>query len=82
MLTLAKTKNLTQQIYLKIFSISDAHGNKSHTEIKSGSEINLDQTDKTPFDEVADNAINQLMVCNLNITNYLQHQKMKNLLPP
>ena len=34
----------------------------SNAEIKSGSEINLDQTDKPPFDEVADNAINQLIV--------------------
>ena len=42
------------------FSISSAHSDKSHADIKSGSGINLDQTDKTPFDEVADNAINQL----------------------
>ena len=52
------------------FSISSAHSDKSHEEIKSGSQINLDQTDKPLldhgtipcFDEVADNAINQLIV--------------------
>ena len=51
--------NLSQNID---FSISSAHSDKSHADIKSGSEINLDQTDKTPFDEVADNAINELKV--------------------
>ena len=51
--------NLSQNID---FSISRAHSDKSHADIKSGSEINLDQTDKTPFDEVADNVINQLKV--------------------
>ena len=35
------------------FSVSSAHSDKSHGEIKSGSEINLDQTD---------NGINQLIV--------------------
>ena len=53
------------------FSISRAHSDKSHADIKSGSEINLYQTDKTPFDEVADNAINQLKVLIEN-TKHLQ----------
>ena len=44
------------------FGINSAHSNKSRAEIKSGSEINLDQTDELPFDEFADNAINQLIV--------------------
>ena len=51
--------NLSQNID---FSIIRAHSDKSHADIKSGSEINLDQTDKTPFDEVAGNVINQLKV--------------------
>ena len=51
--------NLSQNID---FSISSAYNNKSHADIKSESEINLDQTDKTLSHEVADNAINQLMV--------------------
>ena len=51
--------NLSQYIG---FSISSTHSNKSHAEIKSGSQITLDETDKPPFDEVADNAINQLIV--------------------
>ena len=77
--------NLSQNID---FSISSAHSDKSHADIKSGSEINLDQVDKTPFDEVADNAINQLKVLIEN-TKHLQskhkelfaHQKTKILLP-
>ena len=60
--------NLSQNID---FSISRAHSDKSHADIKSGSEINLYQTDKTPFDEVADNAINQLKVLIEN-TKHLQ----------
>ena len=68
--------NLSQNID---FSISSTHSNKSHAEIKSGSQITLDETDKPPFDEVADNAINQLIVF---IKNCLQHLKMKSLLPP
>ena len=55
--------NLSQNID---FSISSAHSNKSHAEIKSGSEINVDQTDKPPLDEIADNAINQLIVLREN----------------
>ena len=51
--------NLSQNID---FSISSAHSDKIYAKIKSGSEINLDQTDKPPFDKVTDNAINQLMV--------------------
>ena len=51
--------NLSQTID---FNISRGHSDKSHVENKSGSEINLDKTDKPPFDEVADNAINQLIV--------------------
>ena len=46
--------NLSQNID---FSISRIHSDKSHAEIKSGSEVTLDQTDKSPFDEVADNTI-------------------------
>ena len=38
--------NLSQNID---FSISSAHSDKSHADIKSGSEINLDQTDKSPI---------------------------------
>ena len=53
------------------FSISSVHSDKNHADIKSGSEIILDQTDKTPFDEVADNAINQLKVLMKN-TKHLQ----------
>ena len=49
--------NLSQNID---FSISSS--DKSHAEIKSGSDITLDETDKPPFDKVADNAINQLIV--------------------
>ena len=60
--------NLSQNID---FSSSSAHSDKSHADIKSGSEINLDQTDKIPFDEVADNAINQLKVLIEN-TKHLQ----------
>ena len=81
--------NLSQNIDL---SISSAHGNKSHAEIKSASETNLDQTDKLPFDEVAYNAINQLTVLIEN-TKSLQSKHIelfetsktlycKNLLPP
>ena len=44
--------NLSQNID---FSISSAHSDKSHADIKSGSERNLYQTDKTPFDEITDN---------------------------
>ena len=36
--------NLSQAIN---FSINSAHSDKTHAEIKSGSEINLDQTDKS-----------------------------------
>ena len=60
--------NLSQNID---FSIGSAHSDKSHADIKSRSDINLDQTDKTPFDEVADNAINQLKVLIEN-TKHLQ----------
>ena len=77
--------NLSQTID---FSTSSAHSDKTHAEIKSGSEINLDQTDKPPFDKVADNVISQLMVLIEN-TKSLQSKhkelfatsKMKNLLP-
>ena len=62
--------NLSQNID---FSISSAHSDKSHADIKPGSEINLDQTDKTPFDEVADNATNQLKVLIEN-TKHLQSE--------
>ena len=68
--------NISQNID---FSISSAHSDKSHADIKSGSEINLYQTDKTPFDEVADNAINQLKVVIEN-TKHLQ-SKHKELFP-
>ena len=44
------------------FSISSRHSDKSHAEIKSEPEINLDQIDKSLFDDVADNAINQMVV--------------------
>ena len=53
--------NLSQNID---FSISSAHSNKSHAEMKS--EINVDQTEKPPLDEIADNAINQLIVLREN----------------
>ena len=53
------TANLSQNID---FNISIGHSNKSHVENKSGSEINLDKMDKSFFDEVADNVINQLIV--------------------
>ena len=65
--------NLSQTID---FSISSAHSDKIHAEIKSGSEINLDQTDKPLFDKVADNAINQLMVLIEN-TKSLQSKHKK-----
>ena len=51
--------NLSQTID---FSIRSANSDKTHAEIKSGSEINLDQTEKPPFDKVADNALKQLMI--------------------
>ena len=51
--------NLSQNID---FNIISTYSDKSHAEIKSGSEITLDETDKPPFDKVADNAINQLIV--------------------
>ena len=41
------------------FSTSSRHSDKSHAEIKSEPEINLD---KSLFDDVADNAINQMVV--------------------
>ena len=44
------------------FSTSSRHSDKSHAEIKSEPEINLDQIDKSLFDDVADNAINQMVV--------------------
>ena len=44
------------------FNISSGHNDKSHVENKSGSELNLGKMDKPPFDEVADDAINQLIV--------------------
>ena len=53
------TANLSQKMD---FNISSGHSDKNHEENKSGSEINLDEMDKSPFDEVADNAINQLIV--------------------
>ena len=51
--------NLSQNID---FNIISTYSDKSHAEIKSGSEITLDETDKPTFDKVADNAINQLIV--------------------
>ena len=53
------TANLSQEMD---FNISSGHSDKNHEENKSGSEINLDEMNKSPFDEVADNAINQLIV--------------------
>ena len=44
------------------FNINSRHSDKSHVGSKSWSEINLDQMDKPPFNEVADNAINQMIV--------------------
>ena len=43
------------------FSISIEHNDKSHVENKTGSQINLDKMNKPPFNEVSDNAINQLI---------------------
>ena len=48
-----KKKKLAQQIYLII---------KILVENKSGSETNLDKMDKSPFDNVVDYAIKQLIV--------------------
>ena len=48
-----KKKKLAQQIYLII---------KILVENKSGSKTNLDKIDKSPFDNVVDYAIKQLIV--------------------
>ena len=58
------TVNLFQNIDC---NISSGHSDKSYAENKSGSEINLDKMDKPPSDEIADNAINQLIVSIENI---------------
>ena len=58
------TVNLFQNID---FNISSGHSDKSYVENKSRSEINLDKMDKPPSDEIADNAINQLIVLIENI---------------
>ena len=50
--------NLSQNID---FSISIGHNDESHVENKTGSQINLDKMNKLPFNEVSDNAINQLI---------------------
>ena len=44
------------------FNISSRRSDKSHIENKSGSDINLDKMVKPSFDEVDDNAIDQLIV--------------------
>ena len=50
--------NLSQNID---FSISIGRNDESHVENKTGSQINLDKMNKPPFNEVSDNAINQLI---------------------
>ena len=78
--------NLSQNID---FNIGSGHSNKSRVENKLRSEIDLDKMDKPSFNEVADNAINQMIVLienmcslyNLSIKNCFQHQKIKSLLP-
>ena len=62
--------NLSQNIE---FSNSSTHSDKSHAEIKSGPEINLDQIDKSLFHDVSDNAINQLIALTENMKS-LQSQ--------
>ena len=44
------------------FNISSGHSDRSHVENKSGSEKNIDEKYKAPFDAVVDNDINQLIV--------------------
>ena len=60
----AVTKYVTQEIYLKIQNLVPVVdiAIKVMQKSKSEPEINLDQIDKSLFDDVADNAINQMVV--------------------
>ena len=60
----AITKYVTQEIYLKIQNLVPVVdiAIKVMQKSKSEPEINLDQIDKSLFDDVADNAINQMVV--------------------